>query len=129
MDRSLTKFPPGGARPRGALRLVLCLAVIAVAPPAHAEPGWGDLAQLLTKRCVMCHAGEHAARGLRLDSYDGIMAGGDNGLVLVPGDIAGSELVRRLRGESKPRMPFLSYPLSPEEISLFERWIEAGSPR
>lgn len=45
------------------------------------------------------------------------------------GDPAGSEFVRRLRGESLPRMPFLSYALPPVEIDLVVRWVEAGMPR
>lgn len=76
----------------------------------------------------MCHSREAAARGLRLDSYAGTLAGSDNGPVLIPGDGASSELLRRLRGESRPRMPFLSRSLSPAEIDLIERWIAAGMP-
>lgn len=76
----------------------------------------------------MCHSAQAAAVELRLDSYAAAVAGGSKGPVLVPGDAAGSELVRRLRGESLPRMPFLSYPLAPDEIALVERWIAAGLP-
>lgn len=123
------KPPRRGSHPWGAQILILCFAISVVAPPAHSEPDWSDLEALFSKRCVMCHSGEQAARGLKLDSYEGIMAGGENGSVLAPGDTSVSELVRRVRGESKPRMPFLSYPLSAEEISLIVRWIEAGSPR
>jgi hypothetical protein len=124
-----TEPQPHGSHPCGARLLILLLAISGVAPPAHSEPNWSDIEALFSKRCIMCHSGDHAARGLKLDSYEGTMAGGENGSVLVPGDILGSELVRRVRGESKPRMPFLSYPLIAEEISLIERWIEAGSPR
>lgn len=76
----------------------------------------------------MCHSGEHAAVELHLDSYEGAIAGGKNGPVLVPGDAASSELMRRVRGESQPRMPFLGYPLDVDEIALLEYWIEAGLP-
>jgi hypothetical protein len=76
----------------------------------------------------MCHSGEHAARGLRLDSYQGAIAGGDRGSVLVPRDATNSELIRRIRGESMPRMPFLSYPLGPEQTAVLVQWVEAGMP-
>lgn len=76
----------------------------------------------------MCHSGEHAAVELHLDTYEGTMAGGKNGPVLVSGDASASELIRRVRGESQPRMPFLGYPLDADEIALLERWIEAGLP-
>jgi hypothetical protein len=76
----------------------------------------------------MCHAGEHAAVELHLDSYEGAIAGGKNGPVLIPGDASTSELIRRVRGESRPRMPFLGYALDADEIALLEYWIEAGLP-
>jgi hypothetical protein len=72
--------------------------------------------------------GEAAARGLRLDSYAGAIAGSESGPVLLPGDPSSSELIRRLNGASRPRMPFLSYPLTAAEIELVERWIAAGLP-
>jgi mono/diheme cytochrome c family protein len=89
-------------------------------------PDWGEVAAIFTERCVMCHSEAAAERGLRLDSYAGAMAGGVSGPVLIPGDPSSSELIRRLNGASRPRMPFLSYPLTAEEIDRIERWIAAG---
>lgn len=76
----------------------------------------------------MCHSGEHAAVELHLDSYEGAITGSKNGPVLIPGDVSSSELIRRVRGESQPRMPFLGYPLDADEIALLEYWVEAGLP-
>jgi mono/diheme cytochrome c family protein len=90
---------------------------------------WRAVGALFVARCVNCHAAHGAARGLRLDSYEAALAGGERGPVLIAGDAEGSELVRRLRGESVPRMPFLSRALPPEEIDLVVRWVEAGLPR
>lgn len=57
------------------------------------------------------------------------MAGSANGPVLVPGDPNGSEIIRRLRGESLPRMPLTGPPfLSDEEIDIFVSWIAGGAP-
>jgi uncharacterized membrane protein len=95
----------------------------------EAVPDWPAVSGIFVARCVMCHSAHGAAVGLRLDSYEATIAGGADGPVLVAGDAAGSELIRRLRGESLPRMPFLSYPLPPEEIDLLVRWVEAGLPR
>lgn len=126
---------PGMSR-SGWLRIGLCPPVlslfIALAGSAslaqEASPGWPAIAALLVERCVMCHSGEDAAVELHLDSYEGTIAGSKNGPVLVPGDAASSELMRRVRGESQPRMPFLGYPLDADEIALLEYWIEAGLP-
>ncbi len=76
----------------------------------------------------MCHSDNGAGRGLRLDSYDAVLMGSERGAVLVPGDSQDSELIRRLRGESLPRMPFLSRPLPPDQIELIVRWVDAGIP-
>ena len=78
----------------------------------------------------MCHSEiAGASKGLRLDDYDAVLAGGERGPILVPGNAKDSELVRRLRGESTPRMPFLSRPLPESQIALIENWIAAGMPQ
>jgi hypothetical protein len=63
---------------------------------------------------------------LRLDSYEGAIAGSTDGPVLIAGDPDGSELVKRIQGESVPRMPFLGPPLPPEELELIVSWVESG---
>lgn len=89
-------------------------------------PDWSDVRGIFVERCVMCHSAQGAALGLRLDTYDAAIAGSTNGAVLLHGDAERSELIRRLRGESLPRMPFLSYPLPEEEIELITHWVDAG---
>lgn len=95
---------------------------------AAEQPDWEDVARIFAKRCINCHAEHGASKGLRLDSYDGAIAGSDNGPVLLPGDPLASEMIRRLRGESAPRMPFLSTPLPQAEIDLIVRWVVSGLP-
>jgi hypothetical protein len=47
---------------------------------------------------------------------------------VVPGNPAASELVRRIRGQALPRMPFDGPPyLTDEEIRLIEEWILQGA--
>ncbi len=91
-------------------------------------PDWNQIGAIFQARCVMCHSVAAAERGLRLDSYAGAIAGSETGPVLIPGDPSSSELIRRLNGASRPRMPFLSRPLNSEEIDLIGRWIVAGLP-
>lgn len=111
------------------------LALLIVSLPAFTSPlvadevvDWSDVSAIFFERCVMCHAEQGAGLGLRLDSYDAAVAGSKRGPVLLPGDAEHSELVRRLRGQSQPRMPFLSYPLPDDQIDLIVRWINAGLP-
>lgn len=87
------------------------------------------LEPILSTRCTMCHAGAGAPLGLQLDSLEGLLEGSQNGPVVVAGDPEGSEIIRRLKGISQPRMPLTGPPfLSDEEIALFEQWIAEGLP-
>jgi uncharacterized membrane protein len=92
-------------------------------------PVYADVALVFNKRCTMCHRGSQAPLGLRLNSYDNIRAGSQNGPVIVPGNPGSSELVRRILGKSQPRMPLTGPPwLSESEMNVIERWIAAGAP-
>jgi hypothetical protein len=89
---------------------------------AHVEP-------VLRQHCIACHSGASPADGVALDSYAHIMAGQRKHAVVVPRDPGKSELVRRVRGVSKPRMPANGPPwLNNAETTLIERWIQAGAP-
>ena len=99
-------------------------------PPALAqEVTFADLAPLLQRQCAPCHSGPAAPRGLQLDTYRGVLGGGERGPVVSAGDPEGSELVRRLTGASQPRMPLTGPPyLDDAEVARFRRWIAAGMP-
>ena len=111
-------------------RLLAAACVLQFAATAGAaNVTYSDLAPILQQRCVICHSGPAAPRGLHLDSLEGLIAGGDNGPAVAAGDPAGSELIRRLKGSSMPRMPMTGPPfLSDAETSMFEDWIVAGMP-
>ncbi len=84
---------------------------------------------LFAARCVACHSGPGAAVGLRLDSRQGVIAGSGRGPVVIAGDPGRSELLRRIRGDSLPRMPLTGPPyLATDEVALIERWIFDGMP-
>lgn len=109
---------------------LLAAAASVVAAQAPSGDSYGDLAPILAQRCVVCHAGDAAPAGLRLDSYEALLKGSARGPVVKPGDAAGSEMIRRLKGLSQPRMPMTGPPfLSDGEIARFERWVAAGLPR
>jgi hypothetical protein len=111
-------------------RSMLCLSLAAVGGATAGEvPTWRQVGQIFVERCVMCHSSQGASKGLRLDTLDAAIAGSADGAVLIPGDADASELVLRLRGESLPRMPFLSYPLSQDQIALIVQWVDAGMPQ
>jgi mono/diheme cytochrome c family protein len=113
------------------VKLLLAAAAALVgfsATQAQAAPTFGEVSAILAERCIVCHQGEAAPLGLRLDSYAGVMRGSSRGPVVRPKDAPASELVRRVRGESQPRMPLTGPPwLSDAQITTLEQWIEAGA--
>lgn len=88
-----------------------------------------EVSRILSAHCVVCHQGEAAPLGLRLDSHASVLRGSSRGPVVRPGDARGSELMRRVRGESQPRMPLTGPPwLTDAQIATLEQWIAAGAP-
>ena len=107
----------------------LALLLIAALPSARAQTATfhTDVAPILQQRCLMCHSGDNPAAGLRLDSLEALLEGGAGGKVVEAGAPGDSELVRRIRGESLPRMPMTGPPfLSDIEIVTIERWVAGG---
>ncbi len=78
----------------------------------------GQIAQLFKDRCAACHG---AAGGYSVDSYEDAMAGGNQGVAILPGDAASSPLV--VLQESQHPVTF-----SAEELALVKNWINAGAP-
>ena len=108
---------------------LLALLLLMALPSAHAQSTttYTEVASILQQRCVMCHSGAAPAAGLRLDSLDALLEGAAGGKVVISGAPGDSELVRRIRGESQPRMPMTGPPfLSDIEIATIEQWIAGG---
>ena len=65
-----------------------------------------DIKPLLEASCVRCHGGQRPKARLRLDTQEGVLAGGEEGKVLVPGDSAKSKIVMSVaRLNPKTAMP------------------------
>jgi uncharacterized membrane protein len=81
-------------------------------------------------KCVLCHNAGKFKGKLRLDSFDHVMRGGKDGLVIHPGEPSKSELFRRvtLPPDNKDFMPAEGKPaLSATETKIVELWIAAGA--
>ncbi|MBW3539448.1 MAG: PSD1 and planctomycete cytochrome C domain-containing protein [Planctomycetes bacterium] len=83
---------------------------------------------VLVQSCYECHSAKTATPkgGLRLDSRQGVLTGGDSGASIVPGKPAESLLIEALRYESLQMPPKAQLPQ--ETIADFVRWIEMGAP-
>ncbi len=80
--------------------------------------------------CVACHGEGKVKANLRLDSYERLMRGGEDGAVVMPGDPARSTLFKRitLPPDDKKFMPSEGKPpLKAEEIAWIKAWIAQGA--
>lgn len=84
----------------------------------------GDVLPLLQANCTTCHP---PFGGLDLTSYAGVLAGGQSGPVVTPGDPAGSLIIQRLNGTITPQMPLGGTPLPATQIQTIADWISEGA--
>jgi len=84
---------------------------------------------LLKARCFACHAGKKQEAGFRLDVRRRLLAGGDSGPVVRPGDAAGSLLIKYISGaDPEHLMPpeGEGERLSKKQVALIRAWIDQG---
>lgn len=84
----------------------------------------GDIAPLFADQCVSCHGEETAEAGLRLDSYEAVMAGSEYGSVIEAGSPEGSLLLDMI---SAGEMPQEADALDEDDVELVRDWIAAGA--
>lgn len=82
---------------------------------------------LLVAKCQQCHGEKVAEAGLRLDSRRSLLAGGDSGPAVVPGDVAQSRLLDAVRHAGDVAMP-PDERLADDEIAALEAWVAGGVP-
>ncbi len=96
-------------------------------------------AEVFTPSCALsgCHAGATPAQGMNLSAgraytqVVGVAAVGSSRVRVAPGDVAGSYLVSKLRGDATitgSRMPLGGPYLSSEREQLVVDWIRRGAP-
>ena len=84
----------------------------------------------LQTHCVSCHGPAKVEGGLRLDSFEWLSKGGDDGAVIVNGRAASSDMIRRvfLPPSHEDAMPPAGHrPLSPADAALLRWWIDQGA--
>jgi len=86
---------------------------------------------VLAENCYSCHSAkaEKVKGGLKLDSREATLKGGDTGPAFVSGKPDQSLLIKAIRyTDSELRMPPKDKKLSPEQIADFEKWVAMGAP-
>ena len=85
---------------------------------------------ILDAKCVACHGETTMKGGLRVDSYERLMKGGQDGPVIVPGNPERSLLLVRvaLPPDHRQFMPAEGKPpLNAEEIGWIRAWVQQGA--
>ena len=86
---------------------------------------------ILETNCGKCHMNMDHKGGLSLQTKASTLKGGRDGVVIVPGDPAGSLLVKLIRHEGPPDDPKPMPPKSPKmsdaDIATIEQWVKAGA--
>lgn len=88
------------------------------------------VAPIFENKCSGCHNAEKRKGKLRLDSFENVMRGGKDGVVVRAGDLKHSELFRRisLSPDEKDFMPTDGKPpLTSSEVKVIELWIASGA--
>jgi mono/diheme cytochrome c family protein len=107
-------------------RLTLALLLSAWAASAQDAQLATRALGVLEQRCQACHGPSLAQSGLRLDSREAALKGGQRGPAIVAGAAAQSRIVQAMRRTGDLVMP--PGPKLPDsEIALIERWITAGA--
>ncbi|MCE9609587.1 MAG: PSD1 and planctomycete cytochrome C domain-containing protein [Chthoniobacter sp.] len=96
--------------------------IVAAHSPA-AEHFNAQVAPVLARNCLECHHGSGAKGKLDLSTRDGAGRGGKSGPVLVPGDVAGSELYAQIEADEMPP----KHPLPAADRRIIRDWIKAGA--
>lgn len=81
---------------------------------------------IFQKNCYACHTAGQAA-GLRVDSRESLLKGGESGPAVVPGEPKKSLLIEAVEQTGEVRMPKGGH-LKPEEIDDLIAWVKMGAP-
>ena len=90
---------------------------------------FGDIHPILSNYCVSCHGPEKQKGGLRLDSREAALAGGDSyGPAIVPGKSTESPLVLFVSHlEPDMEMPPKKEQLPEQMVAVLRAWIDQGA--
>ncbi|APW58925.1 PSD1 and planctomycete cytochrome C domain-containing protein [Paludisphaera borealis] len=80
---------------------------------------------LLAEKCYSCHGPDKQKGGLRLDSREAALKGGETGAAVAPGKPEASPLVAAVRYEDLEMPP--TGKLEADQIAILAQWVEQGA--
>ncbi len=83
---------------------------------------------VFVEHCHKCHAGEKQKGGLKIETLQGLLAGGDSGPAIVPGDAEHSLIIQAIHwGDDTVQMP-PTKKLPDAIIADLTQWVQMGAP-
>lgn len=83
-----------------------------------------NILPIFQNSCINCHGGDKIEKGLSLRTYNDMMAGSENGVMVTPGNAAGSKLAELVANH---KMPKRGPKLSDAQVQLIIAWINQGA--
>ncbi len=81
---------------------------------------------VLVEKCIGCHGDQKQSGGLRLDSRDAMLKGGESGAAMIPGDVSASHMIQAIRYDGDLQMPPENELPDAEKQALIQ-WVESGA--
>lgn len=130
-----TQLPPTDVQPTDVLPTEVPPTELAATTDATLEPTIppldasgvsfaNDVQPILNSRCASCHGLERTSGDFDLTTYDLLMAGGEEGLAVLPGDAASSPLVTL---SESGNMPKNGPKLTPDQLQVMKDWVNQGA--
>ncbi len=105
---------------------------VGAAPPAASPAALAffetKVRPVLAENCFKCHGPQKHQGGLRLDSRAALLAGGDQGPAVVPGEPERSLLIKAVRHQDDDLKMPPTKKLSPRQIDDLAQWVRLGVP-
>src|SRR5579864_222816 len=103
--------------------------------PALAQPARDDaetffeskIRPVLAVTCFRCHGGKKTNNGLRVDTREALLKGGDSGPAVVPGDPENSLLVQAIGYADEDLQMPPDKRLSDSTVADFAQWVQRGA--
>lgn len=88
-----------------------------------------QIVPVLREHCGECHTGDKKKGGFSMNDRPSLIAGGESGKAVLPGNAAKSPLIEAITTKDPDKqMPPKGARLTPEKVRLLREWIDAGAP-
>src|SRR6476619_929607 len=111
----------------GSMLVLAAFGVVGRAEETNDELFQRKIQPILTDTCYKCHshAGDKIKGGLVVDSYSGLITGGDTGPAIVPGNPDKSLLIEAVRYANHDlQMPPKGKKLTEDQIASLTEWVK-----